>query len=204
MRCCRWKTWLFMWKRKFWRTQPFQAMKTLGPLLRNSALSEKVWKPVIFTMTVWSLYIKNQLGSWIRYLKGLLSLHFADLDDISNRVDFIICLGGDGTLLYASSLFQVFTCPYCHFETAFVDFYWNDNPLLLLFICRRAFHQLWPSTWAPWAFWHLSNLTPTSLRSPKLLKVTCLSALIFLQRKHSCFVWKHMLCSYICICIVYR
>lgn len=31
-----------------------------------------------------------------------------DLDDISNRVDFIICLGGDGTLLYASSLFQVF------------------------------------------------------------------------------------------------
>uniref|UniRef100_A0A8C4E8I0 NAD(+) kinase n=1 Tax=Dicentrarchus labrax TaxID=13489 RepID=A0A8C4E8I0_DICLA len=32
-----------------------------------------------------------------------------DLDDISNRVDFIICLGGDGTLLYASSLFQVFS-----------------------------------------------------------------------------------------------
>lgn len=31
----------------------------------------------------------------------------ADLDDISNCVDFIICLGGDGTLLYASSLFQV-------------------------------------------------------------------------------------------------
>ncbi|XP_020362112.1 NAD kinase-like isoform X1 [Oncorhynchus kisutch] len=29
-----------------------------------------------------------------------------DLNDISNRVDFIICLGGDGTLLYASSLFQ--------------------------------------------------------------------------------------------------
>lgn len=29
-----------------------------------------------------------------------------DLDDISDCVDFIICLGGDGTLLYASSLFQ--------------------------------------------------------------------------------------------------
>ncbi|XP_051759915.1 NAD kinase isoform X2 [Ctenopharyngodon idella] len=29
-----------------------------------------------------------------------------DYDDISNCVDFIICLGGDGTLLYASSLFQ--------------------------------------------------------------------------------------------------
>lgn len=34
-------------------------------------------------------------------------LLFPDLDNISNLVDFIICLGGDGTLLYASSLFQV-------------------------------------------------------------------------------------------------
>lgn len=28
-------------------------------------------------------------------------------DDISDCIDLIICLGGDGTLLYASSLFQV-------------------------------------------------------------------------------------------------
>lgn len=27
--------------------------------------------------------------------------------DSPDKVDFIICLGGDGTLLYASSLFQV-------------------------------------------------------------------------------------------------
>ena len=27
--------------------------------------------------------------------------------DSADKVDFIICLGGDGTLLYASSLFQV-------------------------------------------------------------------------------------------------
>lgn len=40
----------------------------------------------------------------------LLLLLFPDLDDISNLVDFIICLGGDGTLLYASSLFQVSVC----------------------------------------------------------------------------------------------
>lgn len=33
-----------------------------------------------------------------------------DYDDISNQIDFIICLGGDGTLLYASSLFQVRLC----------------------------------------------------------------------------------------------
>ncbi|XP_036720123.1 NAD kinase isoform X4 [Balaenoptera musculus] len=29
-----------------------------------------------------------------------------DYDDISNQIDLIVCLGGDGTLLYASSLFQ--------------------------------------------------------------------------------------------------
>ena len=31
-------------------------------------------------------------------------------DDLTDKIDFIICLGGDGTLLYASSLFQVTTC----------------------------------------------------------------------------------------------
>jgi len=28
-------------------------------------------------------------------------------DDLTDKIDFIACLGGDGTLLYASSLFQV-------------------------------------------------------------------------------------------------
>lgn len=37
----------------------------------------------------------------------LVLFYFLDYDDISNQIDFIICLGGDGTLLYASSLFQV-------------------------------------------------------------------------------------------------
>lgn len=42
--CCRWKIWLFTWKRKFWRIQPYLEMKTLGPLRRTSALLEKVGK----------------------------------------------------------------------------------------------------------------------------------------------------------------
>ena len=32
---------------------------------------------------------------------------FNDGKDLTDKVDFIVCLGGDGTLLYASSLFQV-------------------------------------------------------------------------------------------------
>lgn len=38
----------------------------------------------------------------------------AGFDDISDCIDLIICLGGDGTLLYASSLFQVITGWYIH------------------------------------------------------------------------------------------
>lgn len=30
-------------------------------------------------------------------------------DDLTDKIDFIVCLGGDGTLLYASLLFQVIT-----------------------------------------------------------------------------------------------
>ncbi|KAF7645813.1 hypothetical protein LDENG_00197940 [Lucifuga dentata] len=45
-----------------------------------------------------------------------------DLDDISNRVDFIICLGGDGTLLYASSLFQDSVPPVMAFHLGSLGF----------------------------------------------------------------------------------
>uniref|UniRef100_A0AAX7SRN8 NAD(+) kinase n=1 Tax=Astatotilapia calliptera TaxID=8154 RepID=A0AAX7SRN8_ASTCA len=45
-----------------------------------------------------------------------------DLDDISNRVDFIICLGGDGTLLYASSLFQESVPPVMSFHLGSLGF----------------------------------------------------------------------------------
>ena len=32
---------------------------------------------------------------------------FSGVDDLTGKIDMIICLGGDGTLLYASSFFQV-------------------------------------------------------------------------------------------------
>ncbi|PIK49360.1 NAD kinase isoform 1 [Apostichopus japonicus] len=36
---------------------------------------------------------------------------FRDGDQLGDKIDFIVCLGGDGTLLYASSLFQEGTVP---------------------------------------------------------------------------------------------
>ncbi|KAH0513616.1 NAD kinase [Microtus ochrogaster] len=45
-----------------------------------------------------------------------------DYDDISNQIDFIICLGGDGTLLYASSLFQGSAPPVIAFHLGSLSF----------------------------------------------------------------------------------
>lgn len=70
-------------------------------------------------------------------------------DDLTDKIDFIICLGGDGTLLYASLLFQVRT-PSKVISTAFTYL------LLLLHFCiyffSNRFHRLWPSIWALWDF----------------------------------------------------
>lgn len=40
-------------------------------------------------------------------IKEKLMLFKDGKDDLTDKIDFIICLGGDGTLLYASLLFQV-------------------------------------------------------------------------------------------------
>jgi len=43
-------------------------------------------------------------------------------DDLTDKVDFIICLGGDGTLLYASSLFQQSVPPVMAFHLGSLGF----------------------------------------------------------------------------------
>lgn len=44
------------------------------------------------------------------------------VDDLENKVDFIVCLGGDGTLLYASSLFQQSVPPVIAFNMGSLGF----------------------------------------------------------------------------------
>jgi len=43
-------------------------------------------------------------------------------DDLTDKIDFIICLGGDGTLLYASSLFQKSVPPIMAFHLGSLGF----------------------------------------------------------------------------------
>lgn len=67
------------------------------------------WKQLLI-IRLWSVF--NCVG-WkcnpITYTLYLLNffLVFADKDDMSDKVDLVICLGGDKSLLYASSLFVV-------------------------------------------------------------------------------------------------
>ncbi|CAG0917320.1 unnamed protein product [Notodromas monacha] len=44
------------------------------------------------------------------------------IDDLTDKIDFIICLGGDGTLLYASSLFQQSVPPVMAFHLGSLGF----------------------------------------------------------------------------------
>lgn len=43
-------------------------------------------------------------------------------DELTNKIDFVICLGGDGTLLYASSLFQASMPPVMAFNMGSLGF----------------------------------------------------------------------------------
>jgi NAD kinase len=43
-------------------------------------------------------------------------------DDLTDKIDFIVCLGGDGTLLYASSLFQQSVPPIMAFHLGSLGF----------------------------------------------------------------------------------
>lgn len=59
-----------------------------------------------FAAQIWiKLWIKN--GVITMFCMFCSFYPPAGYDDISDCIDLIICLGGDGTLLYASSLFQV-------------------------------------------------------------------------------------------------
>ncbi|CAG7822161.1 unnamed protein product [Allacma fusca] len=55
-------------------------------------------------------------------LRDRLQVFREGRDDLTDKIDFIICLGGDGTLLYASSLFQQSVPPVMAFHLGSLGF----------------------------------------------------------------------------------
>ena len=56
------------------------------------------------------------------HIKEKLMTFTEGKDDLTDKIDFIVCLGGDGTLLYASSLFQQSVPPVMAFHMGSLGF----------------------------------------------------------------------------------
>lgn len=58
----------------------------------------------------------------ISFIFRFIAFHRDGRDDLTDRIDFIVCLGGDGTLLYASLLFQQSVPPVMAFHLGSLGF----------------------------------------------------------------------------------
>ncbi|XP_062848925.1 NAD kinase b isoform X2 [Trichomycterus rosablanca] len=93
--------------------EPFKELCTF--LIQNKGLSVFVEKKVVED----AVLIQDQSFSHIR---EQLCTFREGFDDISDCIDLIVCLGGDGTLLYASSLFQNSVPPVMAFHLGSLGF----------------------------------------------------------------------------------
>lgn len=73
---------------------------------------------------------------WLFEMKGRLMAYDEGSDDLTDKIDFAVCLGGDGTLLHASSLFQKEAPPVIAFHLVWFTFIiHNENK-------RNLFHLI--------------------------------------------------------------
>ena len=64
----------------------------------------------------------TQNQSFTPHIREKLMTFTEGKDDLTDKIDFIVCLGGDGTLLYASSLFQQSVPPIMAFHLGSLGF----------------------------------------------------------------------------------
>lgn len=71
-------------------------------------------------------------------IKNKLMIFTEKKDDLTDKIDFIICLGGDGTLLYASLLFQVWKLKflYLFLFIAIINFSFRSGFSVIFFILK--------------------------------------------------------------------
>ncbi len=79
---------------------------------------------------MWEIVIFPRIFLETFFVKHVENFHFQFFqmtfregkDDLTDKIDFIVCLGGDGTLLYASSLFQQSVPPVMAFHLGSLGF----------------------------------------------------------------------------------
>ena len=64
----------------------------------------------------------TQNPAFLPHIRDKLMTFTESQDDLTDKIDFIVCLGGDGTLLYASSLFQQSVPPVMAFHLGSLGF----------------------------------------------------------------------------------
>ncbi|XP_037031911.1 NAD kinase-like isoform X5 [Bradysia coprophila] len=108
----------------------------LAVLVIKKARDHTVLPPFI-KLVEWLMHTKNMVV-WVEeavlddpllvsdnkfhVIKDKLVTFREDKDNLTDRIDFIVCLGGDGTLLYASSLFQQSVPPVMAFHLGSLGF----------------------------------------------------------------------------------
>nr|XP_037282941.1 NAD kinase-like isoform X1 [Rhipicephalus microplus] len=108
----------------------------LSVLVIKKTMDANVVKP-FNELVQWLIWVKNMVvfvedaileDPFLKNNKAFLDLKdklctFTEgRDELTDRIDFIICLGGDGTLLYASSLFQQSVPPVMAFHMGSLGF----------------------------------------------------------------------------------
>lgn len=158
--CSRVKTWLFMWRRRSWRTRPYQRTKASGPSRKSSALLEKVRRSLTCSFSASSgsgfdgdVFLLCR-SWWHLQLRGLHHLPRRGWDSALCLVALPGLLPLDVRTLSTLLLFlHEITSPFVWFPR------------------RRASRQSWPSTLALWASSPHLNSIPTRPRSHRSLKV---------------------------------
>ena len=85
--------------------------QSFTPHLREKLMTFTEGKTIFYFFREINFFYNNK---YMFYLLGK--------DDLTDKIDFIVCLGGDGTLLYASSLFQQSVPPVMAFHLGSLGF----------------------------------------------------------------------------------
>ena len=96
-----------------------------NPQVLGLILDIKITSDLMFSFTIIFLVMDDPLlinNPSFGLVQDKLMTFTESKDDLTDKIDFVVCLGGDGTLLYASSLFQQSVPPIMAFHLGSLGF----------------------------------------------------------------------------------